>query len=238
MRTTCIIVDDEPLARSAIASLLSRFEDIEVIAECEDTFEALKVLQNKKIELMFLDIQMPEVSGLEFLRSLKNPPAVILTTAYRQYALEGYELDVVDYLLKPISTDRLMKAIDKYYHQHHRTTSVLQTLAEPGEGFITIRADRKNIRLRLDNILWISSMKDYVQVYTAEEKYITQVPIGELEKQLPDGIFLRIHRSYIVNMAKVTAFTGQDVEIGDTELPIGRSYKNHVFNVMSRWFPS
>jgi len=237
MRTSCIIIDDEPLARSAIASLLSRFEDIEVIAECEDTFEALKVLQNRKVDLMFLDIQMPEVSGLEFLRSLKNPPAVILTTAYRQYALEGYDLDVVDYLLKPISPDRLMKAVDKFYHQHHRT-SVPMTGEEQKEEFITIRADRKNIRLRLEDILWIRSLKDYVQIHTAEEKYITQVPISELEKQLPGSSFLRIHRSYLVNLEKVTAFTGQDVEIGNTELPIGRSYKNHVFNIMNRRFNS
>lgn len=235
MKTSCIIVDDEPLARTAIRSLLSRFEDMEVVAECDDTFDALKVLQGKKVDLMFLDIQMPEVSGLDFLRSLKNPPAVILTTAHREYALEGYELDVLDYLLKPISFERMMKAIDKYYHLHNRP--VMPSLAdEPQDSFITIRADRKNIRLRLDDILWISSLKDYVQIYTADEKYITQVPIGEIGQQLPDDLFLRIHRSYIVNITRITAFTGQDVEIGKVELPIGRSYKNLVFNLLNKRF--
>ncbi len=236
MKISCIIVDDEPLARTAIRSLLSRFEDMEVVAECEDTFEALKVLQGKKVDLMFLDIQMPEVSGLDFLRSLKNPPAVILTTAHREYALEGYELDVLDYLIKPISFERMMKAIDKYYHHHSRTMVPASQAEEQQDNFITIRADRKNIRLRLDDILWISSLKDYVQLYTKEEKYITQVPIGEIEQQLPDEMFLRIHRSYIVNVSRVTAFTGQDVEIGQVELPIGRSYKNLVFNLLNKRF--
>ncbi len=236
MKTSCIIVDDEPLARTAIRSLLSRFEDMEVVAECEDTFEALKVLQGKKVDLMFLDIQMPEVSGLDFLRSLKNPPAVILTTAHREYALEGYELDVMDYLLKPISFERMMKAIDKYYHHHSRPLVPASHAEEQQDSFITIRADRKNIRLRLDDILWISSLKDYVQIFTADEKYITQVPIGEIELQLPGEMFLRIHRSYIVNISRVTAFTGQDVEIGQVELPIGRSYKNLVFNLLNKRF--
>lgn len=239
MKSYCIIVDDEPLARTAIATLLSRFEGMEVIAECQDTFEALKVLQTKRIDLMFLDIQMPEVSGLDFLRSLKNPPPVILTTAHRQYALEGFELDVVDYLLKPVSFERMMKALDKFYHLYQKThgsQGIKDDEAQP--GFLTIRADRKNIRLRMDDILWISSLKDYVQVYTSDQKYITQLPIGELEEQLPGNQFLRVHRSYIVNLDKVTAFTGLDVEIGKTEIPIGRSYKSHVNTILSQHFNS
>jgi len=230
MKTTCIIVDDEPLARSAIRALLSRFDDIEIAAECEDTFEALKVLKQKNIDLMFLDIQMPEVSGLEFLRSLKQPPAVILTTAYRQYALEGFELDVVDYLLKPVSFERMMKAIDKFYHLRRSQEFPVPAKESPAEGTITIRAERKNILLHYDDILWIMSMKDYVQIFTNDKKYITQLSIGELEKQLPEERFLRIHRSYIVNISKITAFTNLDVEIGKMELPIGRNYRKLVIN--------
>jgi DNA-binding LytR/AlgR family response regulator len=234
MKTTCIIVDDEPLARSAISSLLSRFEDIEIVAECEDTFEAFNVLRQNNVDLMFLDIQMPEVSGIEFLRSLKHAPAVIFTTAHRQYAVEGFELDVVDYLLKPVSFDRLMKAMDKYYDRRQLSfTGNPVKDARPGE-FITIRADRKNIRLLLDDILWIQSLKDYIQVHTLAEKYITQVPIGDVEQQLPSDKFLRIHRSYIINISKVTAFTGMDVEINRMELPIGRSYKNLVSLVLGQ----
>lgn len=234
MKTTCIIVDDEPLARSAMASLLVRFEDLEIVATCEDTFDALRFLQKKRVDLMFLDIQMPEVSGLEFLRSLKQPPAVILTTAHRQYALEGYELDVVDYLLKPVSYERLMKAINKFYH-HRQMISSLPSYKEPDpEKFITIRADRKNVRLALDDILWISSLKDYVQIATSEKKFITQIPIGEMERQLPETSFLRIHRSYMVNIAKVTAFTNLVVEINQMELPIGRSYRNLVVNTLNQ----
>jgi len=234
MKTTCIIVDDEPLARSAISSLLSRFEDIEVVAECEDTFAAFNVLKQQKVDLMFLDIQMPEVSGIEFLRSLKHPPAVIFTTAYRQYAVEGFDLDVVDYLLKPVSFDRLMKAVDKYYDRRKLGFPV-SPLKDSGSGeFITIRADRKNIRVPLDDILWIQSMKDYIHVHTPKAKYITQVPIGDVEQQLPTDKFLRIHRSYIINISKVTAFTGMDVEINRMEIPIGRSYKNLVSLVLGQ----
>lgn len=234
MKTTCIIVDDEPLARSAISSLLSRFEDIEVVAECEDTFAAFNVLKQNNVDLMFLDIQMPEVSGIEFLRSLKHPPAVILTTAYRQYAVEGFDLDVVDYLLKPVSFDRLMKAMDKYYDRRQPgfPGSPLKD-SGPGE-FITIRAERKNIRLPLDDILWIQSMKDYIHVHTLAAKYITQVPIGDVEQQLPSDKFLRIHRSYIINISKVTAFTGMDVEINKMEIPIGRSFKNLVYLILGQ----
>jgi DNA-binding LytR/AlgR family response regulator len=233
MKTTCIIVDDEPLARTAIAALLSRFDNLEVVAECEDTFKAMKVLQERKVDLMFLDIQMPEVSGLEFLRSLKNPPAVILTTAHGEYALEGYELDVVDYLLKPISFERLMKAINKFYHNYQQRSSP-GSIEEAKEEFITLRVDRKNIRLVLSDILWISSLKDYIQVYTTDNKYITQMPLGEIERILPGNDFLRIHRSYIINVSKVTAYTHHDVEIGTIELPIGGSYKNLVFNRLSK----
>ena len=236
MRTSCIIVDDEPLARAALASLLSRFDNLDVVAECGDTFKAWQVLQEHKVDLMFLDIEMPEVTGLDFLRSLKHPPAVILTTAFRQYAVEGYELEVADYLLKPVSFERLMKALDKYYRSHNRP-AVSETAQEPNPvDFITIRADRKNIRLPLNEILWIKSLKDYVEVFTENSKYITQVPIGEMEKLLPASLFLRVHRSYVVNLLKVTAFTTLDVEIGDMEIPIGNSYKNHVTGSLIKQF--
>jgi len=232
MKTSCIIVDDEPLARSAIRAILSRFDNITVEAECEDSFEALKILQQKKIDLMFLDIQMPEVSGLDFLRSLKQAPAVILTTAYKQYAIEGYELDVVDYLLKPVSADRMMKALDKFYHRQHTGVSNVTLHEAADDSTMTIRSNRKNIVINYHDILYIMSMKDYIQIFTQEQKYITQMAIGELESQLPAGKFLRIHRSYIVNLSKVTAFTSLDVEIGKVELPIGRSYQGLVFNTL------
>jgi DNA-binding LytR/AlgR family response regulator len=234
MKTNCIIVDDEPLARKAIASLLSRFDDLEITAECEDTFKAMSVLQDRRVDLMFLDIQMPEVSGLEFLRSIKNPPAVILTTAHREYALEGYELDVVDYLLKPVSFERMMKAINKYYDMHQGRASFGPNEDSEKEEFITIRAERKNIRVNVKDILWVRSLKDYVQIYTLSDKYITQVTMGELEQNLPEKYFLRIHRSYIINISRVTAFTVHDVEINDVELPIGGSYKNLVISKLNQ----
>lgn len=228
MKTRCIIVDDEPLAISALSSLLNRFDDIEVIATCGDTFEAFDLIQKEKVDLMFLDVQMPEVSGISFLRTLRNPPAVILTTAYKQYALEAFELDVVDYLLKPVSFERLMKAINKYYQSRQSPAMGGQLTGDTSSDFIMVRAERKNMKVKLDDVLWVMSVKDYVQIVTRDKKILTQVSIGEMENSLPSDRFLRTHRSYLVNISKVTAYTNLDVEIGDMEIPIGRSYKNLV----------
>ena len=228
MKTRCLIVDDEPLAIAALRLLLSRFEDVEVAGECSDAFEARAMLQKMPVDLIFLDVQMPEVSGLDFLRSLKNPPAIILITAYKQYALEAFDLDVVDYLLKPVSGERLMKALNKY-HQMSTVTALNNDQEKEHAGdFITVKSDRKNLRIALKDILWVMSVKDYVQLVMPDRKILTQLSISELEGILPGGGFLRIHRSYIVNLSKITAYTSQDVEVGRMELPIGRSYRNAV----------
>ena len=230
MKTKCIIVDDEPLAIEVISSHLSKISDIEVVAECDTAVKAFEVLQKKNVDLIFLDIQMPEITGLEFLKTLNNPPKVIITTAYRKYAIDGYEMDVLDFLLKPVSFERLLKAIDKYYK--YASTSVKVVRSQSGEtgetDFIYVKENKKIVRLELKDVLFIESLKDYVVIHTADKKIITKISLSSLEKKLPAERFLRIHRSYIAAVDKIDAFTPSSVEIGKKELTIGRSYKNSV----------
>lgn len=235
MKTKCIIVEDEPIAISVVESHLQNFPDIEITAKCSNAIKAFEVLQKQKIDLMFLDINMPKLSGLDFLKTLTNPPRVIITTAYREYALDGYEFNVVDYLLKPISLERFMKAINKYselkksgapYEKMH-----VNSIEKTG-SYIYVKSDRKNIKIDLSEILFLESMKDYVVVHTRNKKIITKQLISAFEKTLPQTMFVRIHRSYIVSISKITAVTKTSIEIGKKELPVSRNYKNEVAKVL------
>ena len=236
MKTKCIIVDDEPLAIEVIESHLEKINDIEIVAKCESAVEAFEILRKKKIDLIFLDIQMPELTGIDFIKSISNPPKVILTTAYRKYALEGYELDVVDYLLKPISFERFMKAINKYYKTAGNEFKVVQQ-ENNEENFIYVKENKKSIKLDFAEIRYIESMKDYATIYTDNKKVITKITMNELEEKLPPNKFIRIHRSFIVSIPKIEAFTSTSIEIGKRELTIGRSYKNAVMKALkhSEW---
>lgn len=228
-KTRCILVDDEPLAIEVLRSLLARFENIEVVAECSDSYQAFEALQNQQVDLMFLDIHMPELSGMDFLKSLSNPPAVIFTTAHREFAFEAFDLDVVDYLLKPISGTRLMKAIDRYLKLHpppeknRNSNSVIDE-----ESFLIVRAGRKFQKIMLKNILYIQSIKDYVKIHKDRESIMTRATLADMEKKLPPGQFIRIHRSYIINRSKITAITNQDVELGNVEIPVGENYRKKI----------
>lgn len=233
MKTKCMIVDDEPLAIEALSALLEKFSELEVTATCSDTFEALETLRKKNIDLMFLDIQMPEVTGLSFLRALKNPPKVILTTAYREHALEAFELDVVDYLLKPISYERLLRAVDKFFSLYSGNMQVVQE-SKAENDFIYVKADRKTQKIFLDDIVYIEGLKDYVNIITLQKNLVARLNMTEMEEKLPGDRFLRINRSYIVSIGKITAFTNSDIEIGNEELPIGRSYRNEVIRTLRK----
>lgn len=230
MSIRCIIVDDEPLAIKALSTLLGRFEEVEIIATCTDAFDAFDALKKVDADLMFLDINMPEISGLSFLKSLQNRPHVIFTTAHREYAFEAFELDVVDYLLKPVSYARLMKAMSKYNEitgtrmkdKEISTVSILEA------DHLFVRADRKMIKVLYNDILFIEGLKDYVKIITQDHTIITKMQMGSIETTLPRELFLRCHRSYIVNRQKVTAYTKYDIEIGDKEVPIGASYRDNV----------
>ena len=233
MKVRCIIIDDEPLAIALIAAHISKIPNLEVVATSNNALDGFEVLKSKQVDLIFLDIQMPLLTGIEFLKSLSNPPKVIFTTAYREYAVEGYELDVVDYLLKPISFDRFFKGINKYFKTFESTnsTAVDTTEKEQNSGFIYVNVNKKHYKVFFSEILYAESLKDYVQIHTKEKTILTKDKISDFEQKLPKH-FIRTHRSYIVNMAKITAYTAHDVELGSLEIPIGVSYKKQLLKIL------
>lgn len=230
----CIIVDDEPLAIEVIETHLSKLDDVEVVATCTNALNAFEILQKECIDLIFLDIQMPKLTGIDFLKTLQQPPKVIFTTAYRDYALESYDLDAIDYLLKPISFDRLLKAIGKVYGQKINTKpNVITTVGENGDH-IYVKADKKMVKIKLDEVLHIESLKDYVRIKTTCKTIIAHQKISFLEEKLPKSNFIRVHRSYIISTSKVDSFSSTIIEIEGREIPIGRNYKNHVISFLSK----
>jgi len=225
----CLIVDDEPLAREIIRRYVKEIPTLELAGECANALQAFAALQQQTVDLLFLDIRMPQLNGNDFLRTIKNPPKVIVTTAYSEYALEGYELDVVDYLVKPIPFDRFLKAVNKAFPSGvHVTESVVATEEKRKEAFLYFRADRKMVKVMLQDILYIESMKDYIKVFTAHGSIITRQSITSVEEMLPEKEFIRVHRSYIVSMRRVRTFTAELIEIEKTEIPIGKLYRNEV----------
>jgi len=226
VQLTCLIVDDEPLAQDIIENYLTNFSFIKLVAKCDNALIALDWIKKQKIDLVFLDVSMPFISGIEFIRTLKNPPAVILTTAHKEFALEGYELNVVDYLLKPISFERFLMAINNLTLDVPETPKPVITNAR-NDSFIYVKSEKKNVKILLKEILFIESLKDYIKIHTTNKTIITQVAISTIEQRLPDN-FLRVHRSFIVARDKITAYTQHDIEIGKLQIPIGRNYKTIV----------
>ena len=226
----CLIIDDEPLAQNIIENYLKNVPHIELVAKCENALSALTWINKRKIDLIFLDISMPFISGIDFIKTLQNPPAVILTTAHKEFAVESYELNVLDYLLKPISFDRFLKAINKLENE---TSKGIKPVIDDSESetFIYVKSEKKNVKILLKEILFIESLKDYIKIQTITKSIITQVPISAIEQRLPES-FLRIHRSYIVAKDKITAFTQHDFEIGKYQIPIGRNYKAVVSKIL------
>ena len=237
MKTRCIIVDDEPLAIEAIQMHIEKFDSLKLVATCIDAFQAFEILNKTRVDLMFLDIQMPEITGLDFLKSLKNPPKVILTTAYREYAIDAFDLSVVDYLLKPISFDRFMQSINKFYELSGNETlvhGITHQKHEPNSDHIFVRSDKKNVKIRFEEILYIESIKDYVKIVCRSRTVISKILISELESKLPFELFLRIHRSYMINIQNIEAYSHTHIEMPGRELPIGRNYKNEVISTLGK----
>jgi two-component system LytT family response regulator len=223
----CLVVDDEPPARAVIKRYIADMPMLQLVGECANAIETMSYLQQHPVDLMFLDIRMPQLNGNEFLKILRHPPKVIFTTAFPDYAIEGYELDVVDYLLKPVQFERFVKAV-------HKATQV--TVAEkqenmpapPQESFVYFRAERKMVKVMLNDILYIESMKDYVKVITDKGVIITRQSISSVEEMLPDNLFLRTHRSFIVSLPRIRSYTSELIEIDKTEVPIGKLFRNEV----------
>jgi DNA-binding LytR/AlgR family response regulator len=228
MKTCCLLIDDEPLALKVLENHIESIPHLEITASCSNAFAAMQILQENNIDLMFLDIQMPKFIGTAFLRTLRKPPKVIFTTAYKDYAVEAFDLNAIDYLLKPVTLERLIKAVNKISIEPSTSIAEEQTVLEQ-EGFAYFRSDRKMIKVKFDDILFIESMKDYVKVVRSGEKpLLVKQSISSLENMLPSNHFVRIHRSFIVAIGKITAFTNHDIEIGGIEIPIGRLYSQHI----------
>ncbi|MEJ8801371.1 LytR/AlgR family response regulator transcription factor [Pontibacter sp. H249] len=245
MKIKCMIVDDEPLALDVLETFIERLDNLELVCRCNNALEAYNCLQTHKVDLLFLDIQMPKLTGIDFLKTLTNPPKVIFTTAYRDYALEGFELNAVDYLLKPIAFERFLKAVSKVTTAAEvakpaaiaaPVVAPLATTSGPGykEAFIYLKADKKMVKIMLSDILYIESLKDYIRVKTETKEIISYQKISFLEEKLPTDKFLRIHRSFIVALDKIQAFSATAVDIGKTEIPIGRFYKNEVLQILNQ----
>jgi DNA-binding LytR/AlgR family response regulator len=228
----CIAVDDEPLALDIIENYVAKHPDLTLIAKCNNAAEANEVIKNRKVDLMFLDIQMPEISGLAFVKSLKVKPLFIFTTAFPDYALEGFELDAIDYLLKPIAYERFEKAVAKAkeYYAFKSTDEAAETDLE--DDHIFVKANQKLIKLSYSDIYYIEAFADYVKIFLADSKIVTLQTMKNMEKKLPDEYFSRIHRSYIVNRKHVASFSGTKLEVNGVTVPIGKNYKSDFISLM------
>lgn len=236
-KIVCLAVDDEPPALLVIEKYIAAVPLLELKASVNNAVDALSILQNQKVDLIFLDIQMPQLFGTDFMRSLINPPKVIFTTAFRKYAIDGFELDAVDYLLKPISFERFLKAVNKVMRLNFTTPennmpSKIQ--GQVAETCIYLRADRKNIKVNFDEILFIESLKDYIKVVTKEKTIVTKQAISNIEEQLPHNQFVRTHRSFIISINCIESFTQDLVQIYKYEIPISRSYRQKVEEALQK----
>jgi len=231
----CIIVDDEPLARTVLVNYAEQIEQLEVVASCSNAIEAFEFIQQGHIQLVFLDIKMPKLNGLELIESVKNPPLVVFTTAYRDFAVKAFELDAIDYLLKPISLNRFLKTISKAnkYLQGQPTGTITEELEMPkselpnavAQEFLFVKSNRKVIKLELACVHYLESLNDKVIIHLSNKEIVTSQRISYLAEKLPQQKFVRIHRSYIVSLANIIAFNNIMVEVKDRELPIGRNYR-------------
>ena len=230
----CLVIDDEPPAREIIRRYIEQVPTLQLVGECANAIQAFTLLQQQQVDLLFLDIRMPQLNGTDFIKTLKNPPKVIFTTAFSEYAVEGYELDAIDYLLKPIPFDRFLKAVNKAYQFALPKNEIAVSPEEKkNDSFVYFRADRKMVKVMLQDINYIESMKDYVKVFTTSGTIITKQSISSVEAMLPEKNFIRTHRSFIVSLDKIKTFTAELIEIDKTEVPIGKLYRNGVMKVLA-----
>lgn len=229
----CIIVEDETLAQEVIQSHLKQFDQLELVGTYRNALEATAALRNEEVDLMFLDIRLPGMTGLNMLRTLPDPPLVVLTTAYAEYALESYEFNVIDYLLKPISFERFSRAINKILNGR----LFAQPVKEPDRtevDHIFIRSNSKFFKVNFPEIIYIQAMKDYLKIHTGEYTLVTHQTMNELEKILPPRLFIRVHKSYIVALSHIRTIYGNSIELGKTVIPIGINYKEAVMGLVGK----
>ncbi|WP_136481349.1 LytR/AlgR family response regulator transcription factor [Cognatitamlana onchidii] len=226
-----MIVDDESIAREVISTHLSKIPNTKLIASCGNAIEAFNCLREHRIDLVFLDINMPEMSGISFAKSIDTEVKIIFTTAYRDFAIQGFELRAVDYLLKPISFERLVKAINNYFDTYV-DDNIIDINKKNSHDFMFVRADRRMIKIDFDAIIYIESYSDYIKIHLANQTLVTRETISAIEARLPKTKFLRIHRSYIISLQHITSFTNEEITINNTSLTISRSYKKEVLQIL------
>ena len=230
----CLIVDDEPMARDVVRRYIEQMPSLQIAGEFGNAIDATLFLQKNTVDMIFLDIRMPQLNGTDFVRSLRTVPKIIFTTAHKEYAHEGFELDVVDYLLKPIRFDRFLRAVNKAFPSGQHDGKIAMAIGPEtkfASPFIYVKVDRKMIKVMLDEILYIESDKDYVKIFTTGSAIITRQTISSIEAMLSENKFFRIHRSFIVSLEKIKSFTNETVEIGNKELPIGKLYRNSFLKI-------
>lgn len=228
----CIALDDEPLALDIIEAYVKKHPELNLIARCNNAEEASKVLNSQHIDLMFLDIQMPGVTGLNFVRSLKNKPLFMFTTAYSEYAIDGFELDAIDYLLKPIAYDRFEKAIEKAKEYYTIKNNSGLTESDLENDFIFVKANQQLIKLAYGEILYVEAFADYVKIFLNDRKIVTLQTMKKMEAKLPSDIFSRVHRSFIVNRKALQSFSTSVCEVNGEKIPVGKNYKNDFIKLM------
>jgi DNA-binding LytR/AlgR family response regulator len=235
-KINCVVADDEALAREIIEGYISKLDNLQLVASCADGIDVYNTLRKTPVDLLFLDIRMPHLSGIELLKTLQNPPVVIFTTAYKEYAVESYELGVVDYLVKPISFERFLKALDKYSAIKLPLTSVIESTVQQeswNQAFMYVKSEKKMARILLKDILYIEGLKDYVKIHLNGRAIVTYHTLSYFEEKLPIGKFIRVHRSFIVAASHVTAFSANQIEIGADTLPIGVTYTKKVLGILA-----
>lgn len=236
-----LIIDDEPLALDVLQTYIEQLPQLELVARCENAIEANEILRSQEVDLILLDIQMPQLTGLQFIKSQSNPPAFIFTTAYPDYAVEGFELDATDYLLKPISLERFIKAINKVENRLGKKDNAATTETDQeeidGEDFIFVKADKKLVKVKYEDVLYIEGLKDYVIIRMDKGRVITLQTMKMLEQKLPDNFFRRVHRSYIINIKRINAVQGSTVEIMEKGkikmIPIGKNYRDEILEIVN-----
>jgi len=232
----CLIVDDEPVAREILENHLSKISSIEIAGQCKNAVQAFNNINQQAIDLIFLDINMPEISGLSFAKSINKDIKVIFTTAYREYAIDGFDLQAVDYLLKPISFERLLQAVNKYLNENVVVFSNTDNeIQKEKETSFFVRAERKMVKISFDEIRYIESLADYVKIHLIHKTVVTRETISNIEARLPQKDFIRTHRSYIVSLQQIESFTNELVEMGKNQIPISRGYKTEVLKRLEKF---
>jgi DNA-binding LytR/AlgR family response regulator len=225
MEIKCLIVDDEELAQNVIENYISTIPTLKLIGKCDNAMEAISFLHNNKVDLLFLDLNMPELSGLDMLRTLSNPPFVILTTAYSEYALESYDYGVVDYLLKPIKLERFIKAVNKVVERFDFKDEEHQPSKESLFQSLFIKEDQVTYQVYMNDILYVEAYGNYLKIHCKEKVYVTRGTLNEMEKNLPESHFLRVHKSFIISIDKISKIGGNRIVIENQEIPVGEKYK-------------